>query len=185
MYVWHFCWCRGFCHRTESDLFLFLITLDKGISPRSRSQCTHSQNLYLGYINWYIGSRKYFMQLLSMTQGCVLSWHWSYLEGQGHSIPITKVCVLAIITGCYELIGFGWHLTPLLYTTSALELHSPVTRGEWLFAQGELINHVHSPVRESLIMYLFAFYNTAFELESVYSIYLILCVIFLTLHQQI
>ena len=19
---WHFCWCRGFCHRTESDLFL-------------------------------------------------------------------------------------------------------------------------------------------------------------------
>ena len=22
--LWHFCWCRGFCHRTESDLFLFL-----------------------------------------------------------------------------------------------------------------------------------------------------------------
>ena len=22
---WHFCWCRGFCHRTESDLFLFLL----------------------------------------------------------------------------------------------------------------------------------------------------------------
>ena len=22
----HFCWCRGFCHRTESDLFLFLFT---------------------------------------------------------------------------------------------------------------------------------------------------------------
>ena len=21
---WHFCWCRGFCHMTESDLFLFL-----------------------------------------------------------------------------------------------------------------------------------------------------------------
>ena len=21
---WHFCWCRGFCHGTESDLFLFL-----------------------------------------------------------------------------------------------------------------------------------------------------------------
>ena len=21
---WHFCWCRGFCHRTESDLFLFV-----------------------------------------------------------------------------------------------------------------------------------------------------------------
>ena len=23
---WNFCWCRGFCHRTESDLFLFLLT---------------------------------------------------------------------------------------------------------------------------------------------------------------
>ena len=25
---WHFCWCRGFCHRTESDLFLFLVKND-------------------------------------------------------------------------------------------------------------------------------------------------------------
>ena len=24
---WHFCWCRGFCHRTKSDLFLFLLRL--------------------------------------------------------------------------------------------------------------------------------------------------------------
>ena len=39
--------------------------------------------------------------------------------------------------------------------SSALELHSPVTRGEWLFALGELIVHVHSPVQESLIMNLF------------------------------
>ena len=22
---WHLCWCRGFCHRTESDLFLFFL----------------------------------------------------------------------------------------------------------------------------------------------------------------
>ena len=22
---WHFCWCRGFCHRTGSDLFLFVL----------------------------------------------------------------------------------------------------------------------------------------------------------------
>ena len=27
---WHFCWCRGFCHRTELDLFLFLIKLTEG-----------------------------------------------------------------------------------------------------------------------------------------------------------
>ena len=25
---WHFCWCRGFCHRTESYLFLFLFYSD-------------------------------------------------------------------------------------------------------------------------------------------------------------
>ena len=24
---WHFCWCMGFCHRTESDLFLFFFQL--------------------------------------------------------------------------------------------------------------------------------------------------------------
>ena len=23
---WYFCWCRGFCHRTESDLFFFLLS---------------------------------------------------------------------------------------------------------------------------------------------------------------
>ena len=32
---------------------------------------------------------------------------------------------------------------------SALELHSPVTRGEQLPVQGELYIHGHSPVRES------------------------------------
>ena len=24
---WIFCWCRGFCHRTESNLFLFILLL--------------------------------------------------------------------------------------------------------------------------------------------------------------
>ena len=24
---WHFCWCGGFCHRIESDLFIFLCIL--------------------------------------------------------------------------------------------------------------------------------------------------------------
>ena len=28
---WHFCWCRGFCHRTESDLFLFLLFIFWGL----------------------------------------------------------------------------------------------------------------------------------------------------------
>ena len=30
---WHFCWCRGFCHRTESDLFLFLLRCEVGHCP--------------------------------------------------------------------------------------------------------------------------------------------------------
>ena len=51
---WHFCWCRGFCHRTESDLFLFLLEAGDnqslkiqlarlGIEPRS--SCSASQKL--------------------------------------------------------------------------------------------------------------------------------------------
>ena len=28
---WHFCWCRGFCHRTESDLFLFSFKTSSGV----------------------------------------------------------------------------------------------------------------------------------------------------------
>ena len=31
---WHFCWCMGFCHRTESDLFLFSLCLVLGQSLR-------------------------------------------------------------------------------------------------------------------------------------------------------
>ena len=26
---WYFCWCMGFCHRTVSDLFLFLLKMNK------------------------------------------------------------------------------------------------------------------------------------------------------------
>ena len=26
---WHFCWCRGFCHRTGSDLLLFVLSLKR------------------------------------------------------------------------------------------------------------------------------------------------------------
>ena len=34
---WHFCWCKGFCHRTESDLFLFLLLLKKQTSNYDES----------------------------------------------------------------------------------------------------------------------------------------------------
>ena len=38
---WHFCWCRGFCHRTESDLFLFLIS---SIITNLQAECIKLQN---------------------------------------------------------------------------------------------------------------------------------------------
>ena len=38
---WHFCWCRGFCHRTESDLFLFLLT-------GSKSSTSYTKFLFCG-----------------------------------------------------------------------------------------------------------------------------------------
>ena len=37
MPFWHFCWCRGFCHRTDSDLFLFLQILKCLFYNRARS----------------------------------------------------------------------------------------------------------------------------------------------------
>ena len=39
---WHFCWCRGFCHRTESDLFPFLfewaLTIVNGVRAQPKVQ---------------------------------------------------------------------------------------------------------------------------------------------------
>ena len=47
---WHFCWCKGFCHRTESDLFLFLLFLIRAAydfheSPKSYEVLTNRFNL--------------------------------------------------------------------------------------------------------------------------------------------
>ena len=62
---WHFCWCRGFCHRTESDIFLFLLisTLIPGCSverchkvPRVR---VFKVSLFISlafWLNWVINS---------------------------------------------------------------------------------------------------------------------------------
>ena len=36
---WHFFWCRGFCHRTESDLFLFLLATSEMPNHISTSFC--------------------------------------------------------------------------------------------------------------------------------------------------
>ena len=40
---WHVCWCRGFCHRTESDLFLSLnIATYVMTCPYNIISCLHS-----------------------------------------------------------------------------------------------------------------------------------------------
>ena len=36
---WHFCWCGGFCHRTESDLFLFLFLFR--VPPQKKTPLHH------------------------------------------------------------------------------------------------------------------------------------------------
>ena len=50
---WHFCWCRGFCHRTESDLLLFCLC-DKVIKKNCRSGPGKEQCPEPIYINWRI-----------------------------------------------------------------------------------------------------------------------------------
>ena len=44
---WHFCWCRGFCHRTESDLFLFLSNM-----PISEFWVTIGDRLFFSQCHW-------------------------------------------------------------------------------------------------------------------------------------
>ena len=39
---WQFVWCRGFCHRTESDLFLFLLHFVKGPTKPKTVRIKHT-----------------------------------------------------------------------------------------------------------------------------------------------
>ena len=49
---WHFCWCRGFCHRTGSDLLLFVLTNSK-VSYKSRVCFQHAKHVQTFYLIWY------------------------------------------------------------------------------------------------------------------------------------
>ena len=45
---WHFCWCRGFCHRTGSYLLLFVFAIQlHQISSLFSSYCPNTKYLYL------------------------------------------------------------------------------------------------------------------------------------------
>ena len=39
--LWHFCWCRDFCHRTESDLFLFCLVILPGVWDKPIPDVNH------------------------------------------------------------------------------------------------------------------------------------------------
>ena len=46
---WHFCWCRGFCHRTESDLFLFLFMELRVVSKQHLQLVWHASKEHVPF----------------------------------------------------------------------------------------------------------------------------------------
>ena len=68
---WHFCWCRGFCHRTESDLFLFLSAISKRVEEKS---VIGSSDLNVCLFKWVEQSA------LKVVQSACLNFHrWCYI----------------------------------------------------------------------------------------------------------
>ena len=68
---WHFCWCRGFCHRTESDLFLFLFV---PMGKIKRGSSSHYPKLTCEVWKWLsktvvciVSTRSYSVPKLTLT----------------------------------------------------------------------------------------------------------------------
>ena len=70
---WHFCWCRGFCHRTESDLlFVSIIHLYWSMILHMRAICVYSVSCSFKYTRVYLmnmGQQKWTSRLM-LSQGC-------------------------------------------------------------------------------------------------------------------
>ena len=60
---WHFCWCMGFCHRTESDLFLFLFLRRREIYTLS-----HFTREFFSLIIF----KEYAFRIVYRTESCAL-----------------------------------------------------------------------------------------------------------------
>ena len=82
-----FCWCRGFCHRTESDIFLFLwlrYFIHIVLNPILMSKNFLSSNFYQSITYTRMGKR--FRKLQKTDQcidgGCPQNWYklWNTLE---------------------------------------------------------------------------------------------------------
>ena len=89
----------------------------KVISPRSRSQCTHTQNSRPGHNSslpswiWII----FHTIVVHDPRVCHDLEPRSYLKGQGHSAHIPKICAWAITPHCQ--VGSWYYFTQLLFIT--------------------------------------------------------------------
>ena len=88
---WHFCWCRGFCHRTESDLFLFLLY----------SKSMKTQHFYF----LYLSNMDLSIKILFSSDNCTLhilskdhSLYWLIVNMHWLKVLVQKTSYL---TPCY------------------------------------------------------------------------------------
>ena len=94
----------------------------KVISPRSRSQCTHTQNPCPGHNSslqswsWII----FHTIVVHYPRVCHDLGPRSYLQGQGHSAHIPKICVRVITPNCQ--VGSGLYFTQLLSMTQGRDM---------------------------------------------------------------
>ena len=58
-----FCWCRGFCHRNESDLFLYLL----------------GWNELRNEVSWFMVTKNVFSSVFAFTFWCCTSIWWEHL----------------------------------------------------------------------------------------------------------
>ena len=76
-------------------------SLPKVKSSRSRSQCTHNQNLYMAIISYpFVTSEQYFTQSLFLTNGCIITLtqgHISKVKVTVHTIWLKRRSLIACL----------------------------------------------------------------------------------------
>ena len=75
----HFCWCRGFCHRTWSDLLLFVITSNSLNMTLKKNWIYIRWSFSIGYFERYVNSKGDYLELL-------LSVNWTFVYLSSASI---------------------------------------------------------------------------------------------------
>ena len=75
---WHFCWCRGFCHRTESDLFLFLC------NKATTTLVENGKHVFFLFTSWFSIRSGYTYNTLSCNKCFYFSNHKSNNISNNH-----------------------------------------------------------------------------------------------------